>query len=322
MRRVVRPMVRLAGRFGSATARLAGRCRLARLPALTAVLVLVERALVGEVGSPATLLRALPGHGDAWADPVVPVLALMALVAETLIGYVLVVLVLRWSCGLPGALGRVAGRAELLLTPAMARRVLDLLVGGALLAQVTLAATPGPPGGRRPDAPRQLAVPATFHVPFGPAVGSHGNLAQTVSRPARPRRPADVQAPGPARPTPRRSAAPLPPWLGGGPSTVVPGHTVEAGDTLWGIAAAHLPPSERSVARIDRYWRQVYQANRPVVGADPGLIHPGTSLYGYVSIIPRIAANRGLVYGFGHEAQSEEQAFRLALLIFAGREDV
>jgi len=61
-------MVRPAGRLRSATARLAGGFRLARLPALAAVLVLVERALVGEVGSPTTLLRALPGHGDAWAD--------------------------------------------------------------------------------------------------------------------------------------------------------------------------------------------------------------------------------------------------------------
>jgi hypothetical protein len=36
----------------------------------------------------------------------VPVLAPMALVAKTLIGYVLVISVLRWSCGLPGAPGR------------------------------------------------------------------------------------------------------------------------------------------------------------------------------------------------------------------------
>ena len=50
MRREERPMVRLAGRW-----------RLARLPAVAAVLVVVERALVGEVGSPPTLLRALLG---------------------------------------------------------------------------------------------------------------------------------------------------------------------------------------------------------------------------------------------------------------------
>ena len=221
--------------------RLAGRFRCARLPAVAAVLVAVERALVGE-GSPATLLRALPVHGDAWADPVVPVLALMALVAEILIGYVLVMLVLRWSCGLPGALGRVAGWTELLLTPAMTRRALDLLVGGTLLAQATLAATPGPSGGHRPDAPGPaFAVSVTHHVPFDPAVGSEASLAENVLDPTRHRRPADVRAPGLARPTPRRSAAPLPPWLGGGPSKAASGYTVAAGDTLWDIAAAHLP---------------------------------------------------------------------------------
>jgi hypothetical protein len=76
-------MVRPTGRWRSAMVRVAGRVRSARLPAVAAVLVVVERALVGEVGSPTALLRALPGLGDAWADPVVPVLALMALVAET-----------------------------------------------------------------------------------------------------------------------------------------------------------------------------------------------------------------------------------------------
>jgi hypothetical protein len=47
---------------------------------------------------------------------------------------------------------------------------------------------------------------------------------------------------------------------------------------LWDVAAAHLPPSQRSAATIHRYWPQVYRANRLVVGADPDLIHPGISL--------------------------------------------
>jgi resuscitation-promoting factor RpfA len=272
-------MVRPTGRWRSAMVRVAGRVRSARLPAVAAVLVVVERALVGEVGSPTALLRALPGLGDAWADPVVPVLALMALVAETLIGYVLVALVLRWSCGLPGALGRVAGRTELLLTTAMTRRALDLLVGGALLAQATLAAAPGPPGRHRPDAPGPaIARSVTHQLPFGPAVGSDATLAEDVPEPVRRRRSADVRAPGPARPTPRRSAAPLPPWLGGGPSKAASEHTVVAGDTLWDIAAAHLAPSQRSVGRVHRYWQQVYRANRRHIGADPDLIRPGARL--------------------------------------------
>ena len=183
--------------------RLAGRWRLARLPAVAAVLVVVERALIGEVGSPLMLLRALLGLRGAWADPVVSVLALMGLLAETLMGYVLVVLVLRWLCVVPGAVGRVAGRMALRITPAIGRRALDLLVGGSLLA-------PGDPGGHpghtgRPPAglPGWAMAVSTPHVRFGPAVGSERNLAQTALEPARPRRPLDVRAPSPARPTPR-----------------------------------------------------------------------------------------------------------------------
>jgi LysM repeat protein len=260
--------------------RLAGWGRSVWLLLVAAVLVVVERVLVVEVGSPVLLLRVLSGVRDAWADPVVMVLALMGLLAEALAGYVLVVLALRWLSVLPGAAGRLAGRVSLLVTPAVGRRALDLLVGGTLLAQATLAAAPATPAGQRTPGPGSaLAMSSSSQVAvIGPAAGSDGILAQTVLASARRRRPTDESEPGPARPTPRRSAAPLPPWLGGGPSNVVPGHTVEAGDTLWGIAAAHLPPSERSVGRIDRYWRQVYRANRPVVGADPDLIHPGTRL--------------------------------------------
>jgi nucleoid-associated protein YgaU len=79
---------------------------------------------------------------------------------------------------------------------------------------------------------------------------------------------------------PRR---PAPPATTGGDEGVRGGgvggaYTVRPGDTLWAVAAAHLPPAARSPAVIDRYWRQVYGANRAVVGPDPDLIHPGTRL--------------------------------------------
>ena len=66
----------------------------------------------------------------------------------------------------------------------------------------------------------------------------------------------------------RRLAAPLPPWLGGGPSKPRVGYTVEPGDTLWDIAAAHLQAAERSSAKVHRPWQQMYLVNRP---AAPGL---------------------------------------------------
>jgi hypothetical protein len=83
---------------------------------------------------------------------VTPVLALLGLLAQALAGYVLVVLALGSLCALPGWVGGVAGRIALLVTPAVVRHLVDLLVGGTLLAQ-TLAAAPGLPQRHRPPGP-------------------------------------------------------------------------------------------------------------------------------------------------------------------------
>ena len=46
----------------------------------------------------------------------------------------------------------------------------------------------------------------------------------------------------------------------------------------WAIAEAHLPADQRNNATIDRYWPQLYAANRQVVGPDPDLIQPAQRL--------------------------------------------
>jgi LysM domain len=289
------------------------RWRPAIVPTVATGLVLLERVLMDEMGSPPTLLRALGDLGRPWTDPVASVLAVMALTAETLVGYVLVVLVLGSLGKLPGSMGRLAARLTSLITPVAVRRLLDLLVGGALLAQTALAVPPGASHGHRWSA-SQLGATASSPV--------SGSLDSSAMRDAAPTslgtgwldRPADGTDPVGARPNSRRSAAPLPPWLGGGPSNAAPagddeeaatlaprhgakagrptaprqrdkagdttahGHTVEVGDTLWDIAAARLAPAERSAANIHRYWRQLYRANRSAIGPDPDLIHPGTRL--------------------------------------------
>jgi hypothetical protein len=55
--------------------------------------------------------------------------------------------------------------------------------------------------------------------------------------------------------------------------------TVRAGDSLWVIARRSLPhgapPTDTAV---DARWRQIWRLNRDVVGDDPDLIHPGTTL--------------------------------------------
>lgn len=53
--------------------------------------------------------------------------------------------------------------------------------------------------------------------------------------------------------------------------------TVRAGDSLWSIASDRLGP-HASAADIDAAWRELYAANRLVVGTDPDLILPGLDL--------------------------------------------
>jgi hypothetical protein len=270
-----------------------------RVAGVAVGLLLVERLLVGEVGSPAALVCTLQDLGDPGADPILSTLALMGLLAEAFVGYLLLVLALRLLATLPGLSGRLARQITLVLAPAVVRRMVDLLVGGALLVQVAVAA-PDPSLGHRSSGSCQPAVASSACSRLG-AVGTValGRPAPIRLGAARLRSSVDEMEPVEARPIPRRSAAPLPPWLGGGPSKPAPlpplpdsgtsrsapgyraqanEHTVQPGDTLWDIAAAHLVPAERSTATIHRYWQQVYRANRPVVGADPDLIHPGTRL--------------------------------------------
>jgi LysM domain-containing protein len=257
--------------------------RSARLTGIAVGLMLVEWMLVGEVGSPMALARTLRDLGDPWADPVVLVLALMALIAEAMVGYLLLVLAMRSFGALPGRAGRVARRITFAVTPAMVRRLVDLLVGGTLLVQVTLAGPGAPPGLRSSGSLGAVVASPAISRSHGPATAGDRVLLHLEASP-RPW-PADKHDQVEARPTLRRSAVPLPPWLGGGSSRAAPRHragsgehTVEAGETLWDIAAAHLEPAERTAATIDRYWQQVYRANRSVVGPDPDLIHPGMRL--------------------------------------------
>lgn len=69
------------------------------------------------------------------------------------------------------------------------------------------------------------------------------------------------------------AAAPATDVAAAAPVTVV----VQAGDSLWGITAALLPPGSPDAA-IAAAWPALYAANEAVVGPDPGLIHPGDVL--------------------------------------------
>ncbi|SEC66667.1 LysM domain-containing protein [Nocardioides exalbidus] len=80
---------------------------------------------------------------------------------------------------------------------------------------------------------------------------------RAVARADRPR-PAPEPAPARARPA----------------NAVADHYVVRPGDSLWSVAQAH-PGGD---ADIDRRWREIWQANRDVVGDDPDLILPGQAL--------------------------------------------
>jgi nucleoid-associated protein YgaU len=52
---------------------------------------------------------------------------------------------------------------------------------------------------------------------------------------------------------------------------------VNAGDSLWEIAADRLGPNA-SPADVARAWRRIYALNHDLIGRDPSSIKPGQSL--------------------------------------------
>lgn len=125
------------------------RWRPAQLSAVGVGLAPSEGALLGQLGPPATQLRTLRHLGDAWADPVAGVLAVMTLLAELLVAYLLVAVALRWLSVVPGSIGRLATRVAFLVTPVVVRRTLDVLVGARCWPRATVAIAPATAVGHR-----------------------------------------------------------------------------------------------------------------------------------------------------------------------------
>ena len=85
-----------------------------------------------------------------------------------------------------------------------------------------------------------------------------------------------------AHPSPAATAAtaartPAPPGEEESPSDAGT-YRVRPGDSLWSIAAAHLG-EHASTEEVARAWPEWHRANRPQLGANPHLIHPGQLLH-------------------------------------------
>jgi LysM repeat protein len=161
--------------------------------------------------------------------------------------------------------------------------------GAAARAPIGAGSTaPTPvPGGSPAGAPTAGAAtsstPATAasggSVPAAPGAGAHSTSATPVPSASSPAAgaSADPASADPAATAPGSSsspaAAPAAAPETSGPATVA----VAPGDTLWAIAARHLPAGATD-AQIAAAWPTWYATNAAVVGPDPDLILPGQVL--------------------------------------------
>jgi nucleoid-associated protein YgaU len=192
-----------------------------------------------------------PTRLPATAGPDRLVLAAAAWAAWLLAAYLAVAVA---ACAAARASRRATALARAVehATPAAVRRLVEMVAGASVVAAVV---TGSPAWADRGPAPRPpAAVDLDWPGLTAPAPWAAPPL------------------PPPAPPPASRTAAAAPPAPGSGETVVV-----RPGDTLWAIAARHLP-ADAAPARVAAAWPLWWAANRAVIGADPGLIHPGQRL--------------------------------------------
>lgn len=184
-----------------------------------------------------------PGRLGDWAawlrasDPQAVLVAALSVLGWLAVGWFFLAGTALALARLPGRVGGLARG----LCPALGVRVLAGLLGGAAVGVLAAPAAAS-------AAPRQPTWPSLDWAPPAPAAPA-----------------AALKAPAPDRadPPPHPKPEPL--------------VTVRPADTLWRIAAEHLPPGA-SDAAVAAAWPRWYAANRAVIGANPDLLHPGERL--------------------------------------------
>jgi hypothetical protein len=236
---------------------------------LVAALVALRLAGTGDLAAPP--LRSLDAL-DAWAeerDPLTTAVALVRLVAELAVGYLLSLSVLHALAAVLRS-SRAHRFADLLALPGADRLVRSGLGLGLLAATAAGAddhrAVPDTPTMERVEA----AVVLQERIEPGTAtmrpLGDDRSTGTATMEPLAPARPEPAGGPAEPEPSPPVPAAPTT-WR------------VEAGESFWTFAAGVLeeawrrPPTDDE---IDPFWRALVEANRHrLVTDDPDLIHPG-----------------------------------------------
>lgn len=218
--------------------------------------------------SPSSSWRSLR-EAETAVDPTGPLVAAVSLGAWALVLWLGLTVLLTLTARAPGAGGRLAAVLAGRIAPAAVRRAVDAALGlglaaGALGAAPAAAATTAPVAAPAVVASARIPSPvpstAQLDLDWGGGTGSAASSPSTSA------------ASSPSTPPARAPVA-----EGRGTAVVV----VQPGDTLWGLAEQGLrrtgvpAPTDAQVAQA---WPSWWSANRDVIGDDPDLILPGTSL--------------------------------------------
>ncbi len=160
-----------------------------------------------------------------------------------------------------GPVGRRLHAVAEAVTPPTIRRVVSVVAGVTLVAGAV-------PAQAASGSPTRAEMPSVAWFQDAPAVS-----ARASSGPGSPSGHPGVSVDWVAGSGDEPAAAP-------GPLAPPPTVVVQPGDTLWSVAAAHLPPGpDRGQARaIASAWPLWFAANRQVIGPDPDQIIPGQRL--------------------------------------------
>lgn len=232
--------------------------------------MVVAGAVLGLLGSFWALFSVLRqtlavvfGPGRVAVDELVT--AISAAAALVLLVWVALGLLVSVLAVIPGPWGAASRMLQDHVAPNAVRRWAALLLGAAIASSIA------PAGAAATLPPSTIAAPAPAPEWIALSEPSMSTTAESET-PA----PAPTWTPAPTRAlppvtltTPRQDASADQPDA----------HeiTVRRGDTLWDLAAAHLP-AEATDAEVAATWQRWYAENRHVIGPDPDLILPGQIL--------------------------------------------
>lgn len=189
------------------------------------------------------------------------------------------VLVAVASTGGAGLLVRALGRSAAAPVATVDEALVRICLVGLLAALawawlatlcVVTEAWRGRPARSRVAAPLRRVVLLCCGVALAAPVGAASGEEHPAPRPPITGLPLPDRATGPAH---------RPPAADHRPSPALASHivVVRAGDCLWRLAAADLPP-RAPAARVTARWQAIHRLNAAVIGPDPDLIHPGQRL--------------------------------------------